>query len=181
MKDVLVSLTEDHLFLCQLARRVRTMSDRLSRSALFDELAKALGGHFGGLENVVLPAFSHAGAYRLRSEVLIAHMNLKRRLADLLMMERRNATFEAELLLFCDEVEAQAELEQRELLPALRDGLAAAERAFMAAEVEAQMSARVGRSLLRHASESAEPRRANELLQEAEVVLGSLPGRSGRY
>jgi hypothetical protein len=181
MKDVLLTLTEDHVFLSQLARRVRTMTDRLARSALFDELAKALGGHFGGLEYVVLPAFSQAGSYRLRSEVLIAHMNLKRRLAELLMMERRNARFEAELLRFCDEVEAQADLEQLELLPALRDSLSEADRAFLAAEVEEQMAARLGVHPLLYGPELDEPRGAGDLVREAAVVLGSLPGRSGRY
>lgn len=172
--DVLVSLTQDHMVLSQLADLIRKTPERVSRNALFDQLAKALGGHFSALEYVVVPALSRAGTRGLGVEVLIAHMNLKRRLADLLMMERRNARFEAEMLRFCDETEAQAEREQLELLPVLRLNLSETDRAHLAADVEAQMASRLGDHPLMHMARVQELRAAVDLLQEAEVVLGGL-------
>lgn len=174
MKDVLVSLTEDHVLLSRLAQAVRAMHDRLSRNALFDELAKALGGHFAALEYVIVPACSRSSLRGLGSDILIAHMNLKRQLADVLMMERNNAEFEVELLALCDAVEAQADREQLELLPVLRDGFDEAERAYLAAEVEAHMTARVGEQMFVHVWMQREPRRATDMLEEAKVVLSSL-------
>lgn len=181
MKDVLISLTEDHVLLSRLADRIRSTSERLLRNWLFDELAKALGGHFGAVEYVVLPACSRAGSCSLRSDVLIAHMNLKRRLADLLAMERRNASFEGELLRFCDEVEAQADMEQLELLPALRACLDDADRAFLAAEAEAQMSAHLGPDSPLHATDPSERRTAADVLQEAEVVASLAARRAALH
>jgi hypothetical protein len=174
MDDVVVRLTEHHVLLSDFARRIRGTSDRLSRNTLFDELAKALGGHFVALEFAVFPALSESASFDLGSEVLIRHMGLKRRLADLLMMERPNERFESELLRFCSEVEVQADLEQLELLPALRASLDDAERDFLATEVEVQMEARLGGRL--HATEFSEPRKSMDILEEAKVVLGSLSG-----
>jgi hypothetical protein len=181
MKDVLVSLTEDHVLLSRLADRVRSTSERLFRDRLFDELAKALGGHFGAVEYVILPACSRSGSCSLRSGVLIAHMNLKRRLADLLAMERRNASFERELLRFCDEVEAQADIEQLELLPALRACLDDADRAFLATEAEAQMSAHLGSESPLDATDPSERRTAADVLQEAEVVASLAARRAALH
>jgi hypothetical protein len=172
MDDVLLKLTEHHVLLADLARRVRVTTDRLSRTTLFDALAKALGGHFVALEFAVLPALSDSASFDLGSEVLIRQMALKRRLADLLMMERSDARFEAALLHLCDEVEMQADLEQLELLPALRASLGDRKRAALASEVEAQMQARLGGPL--RSTECSEPRKAMETLEEAKLVLGSL-------
>jgi hypothetical protein len=172
MDDVLLKLTEHHVLLAELARRIRGASDRLSRNTLFDALAKALGGHFVALEFAVFPALSESASFDLGSEVLLRQMGLKRRLVDLLMMERANTRFEVALLRFCDELEAQADLEQLELLPALRTSLDDSERTYLASEVEAQMEARLGGRL--HAAEFSEPRKAMDILDEAKLVLGSL-------
>ena len=43
MKDLLVSLTDDHVVLSWLAHRLRNTNDPYGLSVLFNELAKALG------------------------------------------------------------------------------------------------------------------------------------------
>jgi len=136
MKDVLVSLTEAHMRLGDLAHSVRTSADRLP---LFDDLSKALQGHFAALEQVIVPAFTRAGSPAPGAGVLDAHRNLQHRLAELLSKERGAAGFDAELTAFCDEVDAHADREQLELLPVMRERFGEAERATLAEQVEARI------------------------------------------
>jgi hypothetical protein len=79
--------------------------------------------------------------------------------------------FESKLLRFCGEVEVQADLEQLELLPALRASLGHYERDYLASKVEEQMEIRLGGRL--HATDFSELRQAMDIVDEAKVVLGS--------
>jgi len=175
MKDVLIALTDDHVVLSWLTHRLRTTSDGFNRSVLFNELAKALGGHLSALEYVVLPALSRCGWRGVDSHVLVEHMILKRHLADLLTLERGSEQFEAETQDLCNQIEAQADREQLELLPALRECLDEGERAMLASEVEARLSAYLGDLRMPGSQKNIDPPTAEELLQEAKVVLASLP------
>lgn len=136
MKDVLVSLTEAHMRLGDLAHSVRTSADR---RPLFESLSKALQNHFAALEQVILPAFARAGSQASDSGVLEAHRSLQRRLSELLSKER-GANLDAELTAFCDEVDAHADREQLELLPVMRERFDEAERAMLAEQVEARLA-----------------------------------------
>lgn len=175
MKDVLVSLTDDHVVLSWLAHRLRTARDSFSRGLLFNEMAKALGGHLSVMEYVVLPAMSRCGWHGVDSQVLVEHMILKRHLADLLTLERGSAQFDAELQDLCNQVEAQADREQLQLLPALREWLGEGERAMLASEVESRLGAYLGELRAPGEHTDADPPTVEELLQEAKVVLASLP------
>jgi hypothetical protein len=180
MKDVLVSLTDDHIALSWLAHRLRTARDSFSRGLLFNELAKALGGHLSVMEYVVMPAMSRCGWRGVSSQVLIEHMILKRHLADLLTLERGSDQFEAELQDLCGQVEAQADREQLELLPALRECLGEGERAMLASEVESRLGAYLG-ELRAPGEHRDDPPTVEDLLQEAKVVLASLPNSQQRH
>jgi hypothetical protein len=181
MKDVLVSLTDDHVVLSWLAHRLRTARDGFSRSLLFNELAKALGGHISVMEYVVLPAMSRCGWHGVDSQVLVEHMVLKRHLADVLTLERGSAQFQAEVQDLCNQVEAQADREQLELLPALRECLGKGERAMLASEVESRLGAYLGELRAPGEHKDVDPPTAEELLQEAKVVLASLPNTPQRH
>lgn len=177
MKDVLVALTDDHVVLSWLAHRLQLSHDPAANAVLFNELAKALGGHLSALEYVVLPALSRCGWRGLDSRLLVSHMQVKRHLADLLTLERGSDQFHAQLQDFCRQVEAHADREQLVLLPALRECLDEGERAMLASEVESRLGAyldevtRKGPALI-----ATPPPSADELLREAQLVLATLPG-----
>jgi hypothetical protein len=109
-------------------------------------------------------------------DVLASHMSLKRRLAGVLAMNRKTTEFDTELAALCDGVQAQAEREHAQLLPCLRQALPDDHRALLAGEVEAQVRARVGDAGLSLQEPITQPR-VHDLLQEAQVVLASLPHR----
>lgn len=175
--DVAVALTRNHLVLSRLAVRSAQTSDRKLRNALFDDLAKGLGGHFAALERVVLPALLRARA-SLGSDVLLGAMALKRELAALLTLDRRTPEFEARLPALCEAVELQADREQLGLLPLVRQTLSPRERAHLAWEVTASMQSRLGdHPVLEIPARAVEPPRSiREALEQAAVVLSSLPG-----
>jgi hypothetical protein len=175
MKDLLVSLTDDHVVLSWLAHRLRSANDPFARALLFNEMAKALGGHLTAMEYVVLPALSRSGWRGVDSRVLVEHMILKRHLADLLTLPRGSAQFEAELQDLCGQIEQQADREQLELLPVLRESLGEGERAMLASEVEARLGAYLGDLRTPGTEKNVDPSNAEDLLQEAKVVLASLP------
>jgi hypothetical protein len=176
MKDLLVSLTDDHIVMSWLAHRLRTTTDGFSRGLLFNEFAKALGGHLSAMEYVVLPALARCGWRGFDSQVPAQHTVLKRRLADLLTLERGSSQFDADLNDLCDQVEAQAEREQRELLPLLRQDLDTSERAMLGSEVEARLGAFVGELREPGTEKPADAPTGEQLLEEAQLVLKSLPG-----
>lgn len=176
MKDVLVALTDDHVVLSWLAHRLQQSHDADANAVLFNELAKALGGHLSALEYVVLPALSRCHWRGLDSTLLLGHMRLKRHLADLLTLPRDSDQFRAQLADFCEQVQAQADQEQLGLLPAIRECLDEGERALLAGEVESRLGAyldevaRAGPAL-----GALPPPSADELMREAKLVLGALP------
>jgi hypothetical protein len=177
MKDVLVSLTDDHVVLSWIAHRLHTTQDPVARERLFNELAKALGGHLSALEDVVLPALSRSGWAGIDLQVVVEHMVLKHHLAELLTMARRSDAFETGCSALCERIEAQAQREQMHLLPAVRKGLDEGERAMLAIEVEAHLGAYLSELRTPGAHRDAEPSTAEQLLEDAQLVLASLPCR----
>lgn len=176
MKDVLVALTDDHVVLSWLAHRLELSNDSAANAVLFNELAKALGGHLSALEYVVLPALSRCRWRGLDSQLLVGHMTLKRHLADLLTLERDSDQFRAQLTDFCRQVEAHADQEQLVLLPAIRECLDEGERAMLASEVESRLGAYLDEVARKGPALAAAPLpTADDLLREAQVVLTTLP------
>lgn len=183
MHDLAVALTQNHLVLSRLAVRASQTPDRKLRNALFDDLAKGLGGHFAALERVVVPSLMRARA-SLSSDVLHSAMALKRELAALLTLDRRTPAFETRLGPFCAAVEAQADQEQLHLLPLVRETLSERERADLGGDVAASMQSRLGDHPVLDVPTRlvAPPMTSREELEEAAVVLSSLaqPGSGGR-
>ena len=173
--DVTVALTQNHVVLSHLAARLCATRDRKLRNALFDDLAKGLGGHFVALERVVVPSLLRAKA-GLSSEVLSGLMALKSGLAALLALDRRTPEFETAMVSFCDAVELQADQEQLQLLPLLRQTLSARDRTDLGWEVAASLQSRLGdHPVLAMSTRFAEPpKTTKEELEEAHMVLSSL-------
>ena len=171
-KDVVQVLLEDHAVLCWLAERVRSVNGSSAVSSMFNEFARALGAHQTVIDQTVIPALKGVGWRGLSSDVLTGHMSLKRNFAELLTLRHDDAEFDRALARLMRQLERQSELEDRKLLPLLTEALSESQREMLAYEAEGHLTQILGDMPLENA-ELAQP--ANELLEEAALVLGSLP------
>lgn len=173
-KDVVQVLQEDHAVLAWLGERLRAVAATTASASMFNEFARALGAHQTVIDKTVIPALKGVGWRGLSSDVLTGHMALKRRFAELLTMRRDSVDFEDALARLMHQVDRQSALEDRKLLPLLADCLNESQREMLAFEAEAHLTQILGDMPL-HNAEPATP--ATELLEEAQLVLSSLPSR----
>jgi hypothetical protein len=171
-KDVVQVLLEDHAVLAWLAERLRTASATSAGTPMFNEFARALGAHQTVIDQTVIPALKACGWRGLSSDVLTGHMALKRSFAELLTLRRESAGFDTSLADLMTRLARQCELEDRKLLPLLTDCLGESQREMMAFDAEAHLTQILGDMPVERA-ELAQP--ATELLEEAQLVLSSLP------
>jgi hypothetical protein len=175
-RDVLQILTEDHAVLEWLAERLSAARAGRARSVLFNEIARALGAHQTVIDETVLPALKVCGWHGVSSDVLTGHMALKRLLAEALTLERDPPGFDEVVHRLAPQVKAQCGLEQRKLLPVLHRCLDDGQRSLLASDAEQHLTRLLGETPKVH--EDADlGLDAEDLVEEAYVVLGSLPGR----
>jgi hypothetical protein len=176
MQDAAAAIADNHTLISRLAMRIAGASDRKLRNALFDDLARALGGHFSALETAVIPALLKVKGCQLGSHVLVGSAALKQRLALLLAENRKTPAFEDALRDFCDEVRQQADREQQELVPVVRTALTADEQALVGTEVAACMKLRLGEHPALHVAlpTFAPPFSRREEVEAAALVLATL-------
>lgn len=173
-KDVLQTLTEDHAVLAWLAERLTAAKPGRARAIVFDELSRALGAHQTVIDQTVLPALKAFGWAGVTSDVLTGHVALKRLLAEVLTLERRPDAFEGALPRLVARLEAQCRIEREKLMPVLRHSLDENQRSMMAFEAELHLTRLLGDAHQSH-DDSELPVDAGDLVEEAYVVLGSLP------
>ena len=176
-KDVVQVLLEDHAVLAWLGERLRSGGIASIGSPMFNEFARALGAHQTVIDQTVIPALEACGWRGLSSDVLTGHMALKRSFAELLTLRRESTGFDASLAGLMRQLARQCELEDRKLLPLLTDSLSESQREVLAFEAEAHLTHILGDMPLENA-EPALP--ATELLEEAQLVLSSLPSANKR-
>ena len=173
-KDVLQVLIEDHAVLGWLADRLRGARPGRARNVLFNELARLLGAHQTVVDLTVFPALKACGWSGVSSEVLRSHMAMKRLLAEAIAVEREPADFDAAVRRLAPKVKVHCDLEQHHLVPVLHRTLDDDQRAQMAADAEQHLTRLLGEAPRMHGDTDLEPD-AEDLLEEAYVVLGSLP------
>jgi hypothetical protein len=177
-RDVVQVLTEDHSVLEWLGDRLRTTHTCDARSLMFNEFARALGAHETVIDETVVPALKSCGWRGLSSDVLTSHSALKRSFAEVLTLGRHDAAFPDVLNALILQLAQHCELERSKLLPVLRDCLDDAQREMMAFDAEAHLMRILGDA--RPGEDTALAQPANELIEEAQLVLGSLPTRIDR-
>jgi hypothetical protein len=172
-RDVVQVLMEDHAVLGWLGERLCTAQTSGARSLMFNEFARALGAHETVIDETVVPALKSCGWRGLSSDVLISHAALKRSFAELLTVRRQDPAFPGVLNALIRQLERHCTLERTKLLPVLRDGLDDALREMMAFDAEVHLTRILGDTRPREDGALAQP--ANELIEEAQLVLASLP------
>ena len=179
VKDVLQVLTEDHAVLMWLAERLASVRPGRARMLVFNELARALGAHQTIIDRTVVPALRDCGWSGLSSDVLTGHVALKRLLAETLTLEREPDAFGPMVLHLARRVGQQCDVEQRKLFPVLLGSLDDDQRAIMAMDAESHLTRLLGEGP-RMLGDDGMALDAGDLVEEAYVVLGSLPGRKIR-
>ena len=142
-----------------------------ARRVLFNEFAKALGGHVRAIDEVVIPALRANGWRNVSSCLLVGHAELKHRLSELLTLRLSSRAHELALFALIAHLQSQQEREARQLLPLLEDTLDDWQRAQLGAEVQDHLSRVIGE----RPSGFADSQPAASLLEEAKLVLGSFP------
>ena len=175
-RDVLQVLTEDHAVLGWLAERLEGARPGRARLVLFNEFVRALGAHQTVIGQTVLPALKECGWRGITSDVLRGHMALKRLLAEALIQEREPTGFDEVLNRLAQQVKAHCELEQRKLMPVLLRCFDDEQRALMALDAEQHLTRLLGETLPKVHEDGDLGPNAEDLVEEAYVVLGSLSG-----
>ncbi len=126
------------------------------------------------IDRTVLPALRTCGWRGVTSDLLSGHMALKRQLAEVLTLSQESSAFDEASRQLAEQVGQQRRREQDKLLSVLHECLDDSQRSMLALDAELHLT-----SLLGHTPESFESsgfeRAADELLEEAYVVLRSLP------
>lgn len=175
-KDVLQILTEDQAVLAWLADRLLAARPGRSHILMFNEFARALGAHLTVIDQTVLPALKVCGWHGVSSDLLAGHMALKRLLAEALTLEREPSGFVEVVRRLASCVKAQCELEQHKLHPVLFRCIDDEQRSLMAVDAEQHLTRLLGETRKVH-QDADFGLDAEDLVEEAYVVLGSLPGR----
>lgn len=169
--DVVAVISAHHVVLDWLMERVTQDGPGPARRVLFDEFAKALGGHLRAMDEAVIPALRAAGWCNVPSSLLIGHVDTKHRLGELLTLALSTRAHDAALRTLVARLRLQQEREVRQLLPLLQDTLDDWQRAHLGAEVHEHLSRVIGG----RPSGFADSEPAAALLEEARLVLGSFP------
>jgi hypothetical protein len=171
-RDVVLVLAENHAILHWLSERLAGASTPAHRQHLFDEFAKALGGHLRAVDEAILPALRQCGWRDVSSAVLVGHSHLKHQLAVLLVLKARPGDFDRALFAFFPRLADQQHREAVQIVPVLRKLLDAEARAALGVQVTAHFSLMFDADAAHQWS--SEP--AHDLVDEARIVFGSFPG-----
>lgn len=168
-RDVVWVVAEHHAILRWLGDRIASASTPAHRLHLFDELAKALGGHLRAVDEAVVPALRDCGWRDVPSTLLIGHVDLKHRLADALTVRDEPMALEKQLLVLIPKLADHLEREGTHLVPLLRRGLDRSARASLGAQVASQF----GMLFDRGVAGTEIPEGPQELMEEARIVFRS--------
>lgn len=170
-KDIVTVVSENHAVLAWLAERLPACEPGPARRFLFDEYAKALGGHLRAVDAVVIPALRVKGWRDVSSALLIGHVQLKSQLAEVLTLNAETPGFKRAFAALTAGAAAQCEREGRQLLPLLDKQLNDSERLLLGGEALEHRDRVMGDGV--PAFDDSQP--AAELVEEAKLVLGGLP------
>lgn len=171
-QDVVEILAQDHAALIQAADRLRRETPTPRRSQIFNQFARMLGAHLAIIDDTVIPELKGLGWRGVSSAMLTAHVELKRSLAELLT-QRGSPAFQDALSRLATQLQAQIDSEKAHLFPLLRQCLDESHLAFLGLDAHARRSEILGDGV--EDGDPANLRGVDELLEEAQVVLSSLP------
>ncbi len=124
--DVLELLTSQHSEVDELFEKIE--AKRGDRGAAFTELANKLAAHATIEEKIFYPAVMAKQTNEMLHESVEEHLEIKRTLADLLMMKIDEDTFDAKISVLKENVSHHAhEEEEEKLFPMLRRTMSADE------------------------------------------------------
>jgi hypothetical protein len=160
-----------------LAGQLKDNLDRPAAPQLYRDLCNRATLHVVARERILLPAWAREGYRELRLDAMVPHGEFKRRLADLMVTApRATSQFRAALDAFVAAAKAQQQADEEILVPGLRQAIDLDARRLVMEDIDRLYS--LGGSAAPTAPEPA-PAVARELLQEARVVLSSLPLSAG--
>ncbi len=144
----------------------------------YRELCNRASLHVVSRERFVLPAWQRAGWRNLSSDTLVAYVNFKRALAELLVCPPGKPGFAAALHGFLQAVAQQRTEDEQVLMPALRKALDVTDRRTVFNDIEALYENAPVQTDVPASPEPGQPP-VQALLDEAQVVLSSLPHDTG--
>lgn len=175
-RDAVTVLADERAAIAALVRQLLGVRGTASEGPLFDEVAVALGDYLRAIDDTVLPALGSAGVSRLDDGTLRGHAEVKHCLAELLTLPRGSDAFNVALGVLAERLDDQGDQESLHLLPTLQQCTDVAERALMANELQSQLFTPAPDDPVRLAMALDHAiNRAHILLDEARIVLGSLP------
>lgn len=162
-------LRRQHEVIRQQAERIVEASNPRYRAHLFRQYARAVGGHVRAVDQVVIPTLQLHGWRGVSSDLLIGHARMKQHLAEALVAAQQAYQMDGLIDNLLAEVARQCVREVEELLPLLEKLLADDE----SRSVGGQAAAHFG--LVFEAADERRSGSASELVDEARVVLSTLP------
>jgi hemerythrin HHE cation binding domain-containing protein len=161
--DIVALLDEDHGRLIELSRQLRACALPARALARFDDFALVLGGHLNAVRKIVYPALKDIGWKNVSSTLLLGHVKLTRRFAELLTLRQPNGAFAEALNDLLEATRHVIERERDQLLPLLRAQLSAAARLAMAVDAA---------QYLAHLERPTRSAGIRDWVEEARLLLG---------
>jgi hypothetical protein len=176
-RDLAHVFSQVHAALHALEASMLEASTASYRKRQFDRFARALGGHLRAIDMSIVPTLASHGWRDVPSSFIVGHADATLRLAELIVLKESGASsFEQELLAYLPVLSAQLHRERSLLVPVAQRVLSPAEDRSLAAQVAAQF-----KMMFDLGDESAEYLDANDLFEEARVVLSTLPSRGAAH
>lgn len=165
-------LARQHAVIRQQADRIEEASNPRYRVHLFRQYARAVGGHIRVIDQVVVPALRLHGWKDVPSELLIGHARMKQQVAEALVAAQQGSDIDGTLHSVLAGVARQCTREAAELLPLLKNLLADDEIRSLGSQASAQFS------LVFESADAGGSASVTDLIDEARVVLSTLPARA---
>ena len=91
------------------------------RRQIFEAIADAMAVHATIEERHFYPAVKQKATVEMLLEAVEEHLEIKRAIAELLLLDAGDKTFEAQVMMLKDEIEQHVEEEESELFPAVEE------------------------------------------------------------
>jgi hypothetical protein len=163
---------------------ISALAEELSRCArhsaafhFYRQLCNRGSLHVLARERFLLPAWRKAGWKNLSSECLAAHFQFKHALADLLVSPPGKPRYAGCLAAFMRAAKVQHDLDEKVLVPSLREGVPLHERRLVFNDIDTLYATHDGAEHAPPVSPDATPWQS--LMEEAHVVLSSLSRGQG--
>lgn len=166
-------LLRQHEVVRRQAERIVEASNPRYRVHLFREYARAVGGHIRVIDQVVVPTLQMHRWRGVSSDLLVGHVRMKQHIAEALVAVQQGHDIDGMVQGLLAEVAQQCAKESAELVPLLKELLGDDESRSLGGQAGAQFS------LVFDSAEESRSGYACDLIDEARVVLSTLPATAG--